>query len=144
MIKEDFSYPKEEMDALIVTDGTYQAAIWTDNGGTSICYDYYTEPMKKFNEDEEERLNYKCARIRIPKVDYSTIVSAIVNVEYTNDQIQALVSNYLLTQDPVVAISDEKKKEYSEKWVKLQEHRLKAKAVAALVSTDTEEDSNAE
>lgn len=139
MIREDFSYPKEEMDKLIVTDGTYQAAIWTDNAGPSICYDYYTEPMKKMREDEEERLDYKCARIRIPKVDYSTIVEAIVNTEYSNDQMQALVSNYLITQDPVVEISDEKKKEYSEKWVTLQEYRLKAKAIAALVTTDTED-----
>ena len=140
MIKEDFSYPKEVMDALIVTDGTYQAAIWTDNAGPSICYDFYTEPMKKFRDDEEDRLDYKCARIRIPKVDYSTIVSAIVNMEYTNDQIQALVSNYLLTQDAVVTISDDKKKEYSEKWTKLQEHRLKAKAIALLVTNVTDDE----
>lgn len=143
MIKEDFSYPKEEMDKLIVTDGTYQAAIWTDNAGPSICYDYYTEPMKKMREDEEERLDYKCARIRITKVDYSTIVEAIINVEYSNDQMQALISNYLITQDSVVEISDEKKKEYTEKWAALQEYRLKAKAIAALVTNDTEEAANA-
>ena len=143
MIKEDFSYPKEEMDKLIVTDGTYQAAIWTDNAGPSICYDYYTEPMKNMREDEEERLDYKCARIRITKVDYSTIVEAIINVEYSNDQMQALISNYLITQDSVVEISDEKKKEYTEKWAALQEYRLKAKAIAALVTNDTEEAANA-
>ena len=143
MIKEDFSYPKEEMDKLIVTDGTHQAAIWTDNAGPSICYDYYTQPMKKMGEDEEERLDYKCARIRIAKVDYSTIVEAIINTEYSNDQMQALISNYLITQDPVVEISDEKKKEYTEKWTALQEYRLKAKAIAALVTNDTEEATNA-
>lgn len=144
MIKEDFSYPKEEMDKLIVTDGTYQAAIWTDNAGPSICYDYYTEPMKKMREDEEERLDYKCARIRIAKVDYSTIVEAIINVEYSNDQMQALVSNYLITQDPVVEISDEKKKEYLEKWTTLQEYRLKAKAIASLITTESDETANVE
>lgn len=135
MIKEDFSYPKEEMDKLIVTDGTNKAAIWTDNGGDSICYDFYTEPMKKFSDDEEERLDYKCARIRIPKVDYSTIVSAIIEMEYSNDKVQALTSNYLLTQDPVVEISDDKKAEYTANWLKFQELRMHAKAIAALVST---------
>lgn len=136
MIKEDFSYPKEEMDKLIVTDGTIQAAIWTDNYSPSVCYDFYTETMKKFREDEEDRTDYKCARIRIPKVDYDTIVSAIINVEYTNDQVQALVSDYLLAQNAVVAISDEKSEEYAADWTKFQKLRAHAKAIAALLTTD--------
>lgn len=134
MIKEDFSYPKEEMDKLIVTDGTIQAAIWTDNYSPSVCYDFYTEAMKKFSDEEEDRTDYKCARIRIPKVDYDTIVSAIINVEYSNDQVQALVSNYLLTQNSVIAISDEKSKEYTADWLKFQELRAHAKTIAALLT----------
>lgn len=139
MIKEDFSYPKEEMDALIVTNGTIQAAIWTDNAGASVCYDFYTETMKKFREDEEDRTDYKCARIRIPSVNYDTIVSAIINVEYSNDQVQALISNYLLAQNSVVAISDEKSEEYATDWLKFQELRAHAKEIATLLTTDKEE-----
>lgn len=139
MIKEDFSYPKEEMDALIVTNGTIQAAIWTDNAGASVCYDFYTETMKKFREDEEDRTDYKCARIRIPSIDYDTIVSAIINVEYSNDQVQALISNYLLAQNSVVAISDEKSEEYAADWLKFQELRAHAKEIATLLTTDKEE-----
>lgn len=138
MIKEDFSYPKERMDKLVVTnsDGSVKAAIWTDNSGSSVCYDFYETAMKKFREDEEDRTDYKCARIKIPKVDYDTIVSAIINVEYTNDQVQAIVSDYLLVQNSVIAISDEKSEEYAADWLKFQELRVHAKEIASLLTTD--------
>lgn len=138
MIKEDFSYPKEEMDKLIVTnaDGTLKAAIWTDNYSPSVCYDFYEATMPKFREDEEDITDYKCARIRIPKVDYDTIVSAIINMEYSNDQVQAIVSDYLIAQNSVVAVSEEKCEEYAQDWLKFQQLRAHAKEIAALLTTE--------
>lgn len=139
MIKEDFSYPKEEMDKLIVHGEGFDAAIWTDNYSPSVCYDFYTKPMKKFNDEEEERLDYKCSRIRIPEVDYATIVSAIIDVDYSIDEVQALMANYTNVISPVVEISDEKKQEYIERWTKFQELRAYAKKIATLLTQANEE-----
>jgi hypothetical protein len=47
-----------------------------------------------------------------------------------------LVSDYLLAQNAVVAISDEKSEEYAADWTKFQKLRAHAKAIAALLTTD--------
>lgn len=130
MIKEIFCYPKEAMDRLIVEDGENKVAVWTDALSPSVCYDFYSEAR----EDEPDRIDYKCARVRVPQIDYDTIVSAIIDVEYTNDKVQSLLSNYLLTQNSVINISDEKAKEYAEEWLKFQEFRNHAKTLAALAT----------
>lgn len=139
MIKEDFCYPKEEMDKLIVKNDTIQAAIWTDNYSPSVCYDFYTEPAKKYDESDEDRLYYKCARIRIKDTEYKTIVSAIINVEYPLDEAQALINNYAQVIKSVTEVSEEKITEYTNEWKAFQELREKAKAIGKLLTNTTEE-----
>jgi len=56
-------------------------------------------------------------------VDFGSIVSAVINTEYSSDRMQAVINNYLIGSD-------------KESFNKMQEYRNYAKKVAANVTAD--------
>lgn len=75
--------------------------------------------------EEGQPAQYDCELVRTSRdADYGTIVSAIINDRYNNDQMQAIVNNYLL--DPEEAT-------HKEAMDNMQAWRSHAKTVAAAV-----------
>lgn len=56
-------------------------------------------------------------------VDFGSMVSAIINAEYSNDSMQAIINNYLVGSDKV-------------SFNKMQEYRNYAKVLASKVTMD--------
>lgn len=135
-MKEIFNYPEEEMEKCIISQEP-KVAIFTDNRSASVCFDFgeATDEKMKMTEDEEPRVIHYCTRIRVPKLEYNTIVSEIVTSFYKNDEIEAIMSNYInvLDSSSTLTIDDDKKEEYKKDWNTFQELRLKAKEIATVV-----------
>lgn len=62
--------------------------------------------------------------------DYGSIVAAIVNSKYSNDDVQAIFADKGLADDSESTITDEKRAEYLEDYNTFQQWRVKAKEVA--------------
>lgn len=89
----------------------------------NIGYGYIINPFitkiiiknKEVYQYESLELNYN--------FNYDTIISALISLKYTNDQVTAITLNYLLTLHDEV-IESEKVKEYQQEYKELQEYRL--------------------
>lgn len=89
----------------------------------NIGYGYIINPFitkiiiknKEVYQYESLELNYN--------FNYDTIISALMSLKYTNDQVTAITLNYLLTLHAEV-IDPEKVKEYQQEYKELQEYRL--------------------
>lgn len=89
----------------------------------NIGYGYIINPFitkiiiknKEVYQYESLELNYN--------FNYDTIISALMSLKYTNDQVTAITLNYLLTLHDEV-IESEKVKEYQQEYKELQEYRL--------------------
>ena len=89
----------------------------------NIGYGYIINPFitkiiiknKEVYQYESLELNYN--------FNYDTIISALMSLKYTNDQVTAITLNYLLTLHDEV-IDPEKVKEYQQEYKELQEYRL--------------------
>ena len=68
-------------------------------------------------------------------VDYSSIVSAIVNGKYNNNDVQAIIANYELAKDSSSDITDDKRTEYLNDYAEFQTYRAHAKEIANQVLT---------
>ena len=79
--------------------------------------------VEKVDEPDEMNGKYRYASVTLPAgvMDYRTIVSAIVNNEYSNDEMQAVINNYMLDPD------DE---EVRNEWDMMQAVRAYAKQLA--------------
>lgn len=67
--------------------------------------------------------------VSVRKLTYENIISELINVIYTQDQVTAITLNYLLTLHEEV-IEPEKVKEYQQDYKELQEYRAACKAEA--------------
>ena len=76
-----------------------------------------------------------CTNIDIGAVDYSSIVSAIVNGKYNNNDVQAIIANYELAKDSSSDITDDKRTEYLNDYAEFQTYRAHAKEIANQVLT---------
>lgn len=135
-MKEIFNYPEEEMEKCTISQDP-KVAIFTDNRSAAVCFDFgeTTDENLKMSEDEEPRIVHYCTRIRVPKLDYDTIVSEIVTSFYNNDEVEAIMSNYInvIDSSSTLTIDDGKKEEYKKDWNTFQELRAKAKEIATIV-----------
>ncbi len=71
--------------------------------------------------DGENSLRWSRVTLPVGDTSYSTIVSALINNEYDNNRMQAIINNYLA--DP----TDE---EIAREWKEMQEFRAYAKSLA--------------
>ena len=136
-MKEIFNYPEEEMEKCMISTEP-QIAVFVDNRSASVCFDFGEETVKMgVNEKDEDitKVVKFCTRIRYNKTDYGVLVSEIIKSYYSSDDIEAITLNYTNVIDPntVIELSTEKKEEYINDWTKLQQLRVKAKQIAAIV-----------
>ena len=136
-MKEIFNYPEEEMEkCMISTDPA--VAVFVDNRSASVCFDFGEETIKIGTDGNGKDMMLQskyCTRIRYNKTDYDALVSEIIKSEYSSDKIEAISANYtnIIDPNPVIEISTEKREEYINDWTKLQQLRVKAKQIAAIV-----------
>ncbi len=71
--------------------------------------------------DESNRFRWDSVTLRPGIQDYASIVSAIVNNEYDNDAMQAIINNYMMEPDD---------QEIKSEWETMQVFRSYAKVVA--------------
>ena len=69
----------------------------------------------------------KCDVIEVDVLDYSTIVSAIIRSKYSQDDVEAILSNYQLCKD---GEAETKYEEYTDKYNAYQDYRVHAKSIA--------------
>ena len=136
-MKEIFNYPEEEMEKCMISTEP-KIAVFIDNRSPSVCFDFGEETVKIGTDvnGKDMMLQSKfCTRIRYNKTDYDALVSEIIKSEYSSDKIEAISANYtnIIDPNPVIEISTEKREEYINEWTKLQQLRVKAKQIAAIV-----------
>ena len=81
-------------------------------------------------QTEETRTIYEAYAVRVDRpITYERVVSAIVNAEYSTDQMQAIINNHLL---------DATDTEHEAQYTAMQEWRTLAKKVAheVIIATD--------
>lgn len=139
-MKTTYSY-SAEAPQMIQSIGTAQKPLFQIN--------FDTEEVQAFNGDESsssgQSLNkqYRSLYVQVFKLDYSTLVSAIVLSRYSSSDIEALVLNNMeakeklnLSSSGATSSSDltfEKATEYREEFNALQQWRQHAKAIAQSV-----------
>ncbi|HZK28294.1 MAG TPA: hypothetical protein VFD00_12240 [Thermoclostridium sp.] len=69
----------------------------------------------------------KCDVIEVEVLDYSTIVASIVRSKYSQDDVEAILSNYQLCKD---GEAETKYEEYTDKYNAYQDYRVYAKSIA--------------
>lgn len=85
-----------------------------------LTLNYFVEESTGENESNGQ-LQYRSVQLPAGVHDYKSIVSAIVNNEFNNDEMQAIINNYLL---------DPEEKEYVDEWKAMQAVRAYAKRIA--------------
>lgn len=92
------------------------------------------EDTAKTTTGEQTTDESSCTNIDIDgKKDYSSIVGAIVNDRYSNDDVQAILANYELAKDESSDITDDKRTEYLDDYATFQTYRAHAKEIAIKV-----------
>lgn len=75
---------------------------------------------------------YSCENVDMTgERTYSAIVAAIVNANYTSNDVQSILANYTLASDTTSSITDEKRTEYKTEYDAFQSLRAHAKEIAA-------------
>ena len=111
--------------------GIYKGALPTSRIERSgnvyqLFYDYKHEKIDS-EEIEDNQTHYSCELIEVKKLDYATIISAIIRDKYTQDDVEAILSNYQLCKDNAAG---DKSAEYTERYNAYQSHRTYAKQIA--------------
>ena len=69
----------------------------------------------------------RCDVVEVEVLDYSTIVAAIIRSKYSQDDVEAILSNYQLCKDGEAL---DKCDEYTDKYNAYQDYRVHAKTIA--------------
>ena len=69
----------------------------------------------------------RCDVVEVDLLDYSTIVAAIIRSKYSQDDVEAILSNYQLCKD---GEAETKCEEYTDKYNAYQDYRVHAKTIA--------------
>ena len=114
----------------------FEPQLTTDEGGVlHICFEAEVKVIPVDNmhggdTEAETRNIYEAYSVRLERpITYERVVAAIVNAEYSSDQMQAIINNYLLDADNT---------EHEAEFTAMQEWRTLAKKVAheVIIATD--------
>jgi hypothetical protein len=97
-----------------------KAVTFTKHLGVSVLTINYNL-QENDNDGDDNRLRWDSVTLKPGIRDYASIVSAIVNNEYDNDAMQAIINNYMLEPDD---------QEVKFEWETMQAFRAYAKVVA--------------
>lgn len=116
----------------------FEPQLTTDEGGVlHICFEAEAKEITIDNmhgegddAEAETRTIYEAYSVRLERpVTYERVVAAIVNAEYSSDQMQAIINNHLF---------DSTDTEHEAQYTAMQEWRTLAKKVAheVIIATD--------
>jgi len=100
-----------------------------------------TEEVNSLVNDEESTSGqslikqYKSLFVQVKSLDYATLVSAIIESRYSNDEVSAIMLNSLEALDLTSSITDEKRADYLAEYADLQAWRAHAKEIAREVAS---------
>ena len=107
----------------------FEPQLTTDEGGVlHICFEAEAKEITVNNmhgddTEAETRTVYEAYSVRLERpITYERVVSAIVNAEYSSDQMQAIINNHLLDSTDNA--------EHEAEFTAMQEWRTLAKKVA--------------
>ncbi len=105
-----------------------------EGGTTRLFFDFQVAEIPVQEGEEQPEGMYTCENIDFSGgTEYGTIVSAIHNGRYSNDEVQAILANYELAKDETSSITEEKRAEYIEDYQTWQAWRTHAKEIATIV-----------
>lgn len=100
---------------------------------TRLFFDFSEEEQTIENDPE---IYHDCENVDATGRDYDHLVAAIVKDRYTQDDVQALISNYEAAKDTESDIADEKRAEYISEYRSFQSWRAHAKEIAKLALSE--------
>lgn len=101
-------------------------------GALTRIFFNFEEFIPDIEEGEEiEGTHFVCENVDVEKADYSSIISAIVRSKYTQDDVEAILSNYQLCKDGDAP--EGKCDDYQFRYIEYQDWRATAKSVATEV-----------
>ena len=118
-MKEEFSYSAEQPQ-MVKNIGLPSNPLF------QVCFD--TELIESTGPDGTVSTQYRSHYVHVDKIEYSTLVSAIVSSRYTSNDVEAIMLNNMEASNP--SLSVEKKLEYINEYNNLQAWRTHAKEIA--------------
>lgn len=112
----------------IYTEDLPELKVIQSGGIYQIMFNF--ESVEHASEEEEEaddQKHFKCELIEVKSLDYSSIVSAVIRGKYTQDDVEAILSNYQLCKD---GEAGDKCSVYTQRYTEYQARRVLAKDVA--------------
>lgn len=107
----------------IYTDDLPQLEVVHSGGIYQIMFNF--EHVE--HDESDDQKHYMCDMIEVPTLDYATIISAIIRGRYSQDDVEAIISNYQLCKDNEAG---DKSDEYMQSYTVYQNYRTAAKHVA--------------
>lgn len=118
-MKEEFSYSTEQPQ-MVKNIGLPSNPLF------QVCFD--TELIESTGPDGTVSTQYRSHYVHVDRIEYSTLVSAIVSSRYTSNDVEAIMLNNMEASNP--SLSVEKKLEYINEYNNLQAWRTHAKEIA--------------
>ena len=118
-MKEEFSYSTEQPQ-MVKNIGLPSNPLF------QVCFD--TELIESTGPDGTVSTQYRSHYVHVDRIEYSTLVSAIVSSRYTSNDVEAIMLNKMESSNP--SLSEEKKMEYIDEYNNFQAWRTHAKEIA--------------
>ena len=118
-MKEEFSHSAEQPQ-MVKNIGLPSNPLF------QVCFD--TELIESTGPDGTVSTQYRSHYVHVDRIEYSTLVSAIVSSRYTSNDVEAIMLNNMEASNP--SLSVEKKLEYINEYNNLQAWRTHAKEIA--------------
>jgi hypothetical protein len=100
---------------------------------TRLFFDFSEEEQTMENDPETY---HDCENVDATGREYGQLIAAIVNDRYSQDDVQALISNYESAKDTESDITDAKRTEYISEYQSFQAWRAHAKEIAKKAVTE--------
>ena len=125
-MKINYSYSAEQ-PALMQSIGTATSPKYQIN--------FDTEELSTEDIDGNTVTSYRSLYVHVKSISYADVISAIIQIRYSDSEITAIVMNNMQANDINSEISQEKRKEYISEYAELQLWRKHAKEIASSLST---------
>ena len=124
-MKINYSYSAEQ-PSLMQSIGTATSPKYQIN--------FDTEELSSEDTDGNTVTSYRSLYVQVKYISYANVISAIIQIRYSDSEITAIVMNNMQANDINSEISQEKRKEYISEYTELQSWRKHAKEIASSLS----------
>lgn len=116
------------VDYRIFTGELPELEIVQSNGVHQIFYQFEEIEVKDEDGEVDSQKHCTCNMVEVRELDYESIVSAIVRDKYSQNDVEAIISNYQLCKDGKAG--EDRCIRYEEDYNAYQDYRAMAKQVA--------------